>query len=261
VSRLAGKVAIVTGAATGLGREIAKLYASEGASVVLSDIRADVGEETTAAIAAEGGDAFFVPADVRDGDQVRELVLAAERRYGRLDVMTANAGALTNAGDRRFAELADEEIEANLDLNFGGCWRSWKYAIPALRRAGGGALTATGSVAGLRGNPDHAVYGAAKAAIGGLARALAADLGPSIRVNVVAAGGMITDIRRHQAEDRGEAPPPDTGEPDEPTRYRADPKLVAYAHLFLASDEAAFVNGETLVVDGGRSSLLLNVGG
>jgi NAD(P)-dependent dehydrogenase (short-subunit alcohol dehydrogenase family) len=259
VSRLAGKVAIVTGAATGLGREVAKLYAAEGASVVLSDIRADAGEETTAAIAADGGDAFFVQTDVRDGGQVRELVLAAERRFGRLDVMTANAGALTSAGDKAFEDLTDEEIEAIVDLNFGGCWRSWKYAIPALRRAGGGSLTATGSIAALRGNPEQAVYGASKAAIGGLARSLAASLAPAIRVNVVAAGGMITDIRRHQAEDRGETPV--DAAPDAPTPYRADPKQVAYAHLFLASDEAAFVTGETLVVDGGRSTVLLNVGG
>jgi len=254
VNKLDGKIAIVTGAGTGLGREVALLYAAEGARVVVGDIREQNAEQTVNAIRNAGGEAIFCRTDVRDSAQVEELVAAAEREFGGLHIMTPNAGILGTATGTPFADLALDEFWRVVDVNFGGVVNAFKHAIPAILRAGGGAMTATGSLGGHRAARTLSAYGSSKAAITALVRTLALELHPTIRVNEVAPGGMPTEMLAHQAEERGAEPSGVSARPAGATLVEAAD--VARVHLFLVSDEAASVNGQTLFADGGRSVVM-----
>lgn len=249
--RLAGKVAVVTGGATGLGREIAKLYAEEGAKVVVADIRPQEAEETVAAIRAAGGEAIFASTDVTKGADVEAAVAAAEREFGKLDIMTANAGILGRQAYERLEDTDEDAFDQVLDVNLGGVFRCFKYALPALRRAGGGAMTATASNAAHLGFSRLDAYCASKAGVVGLVKSLAADLlGENIRVNAVSPGSIATDLSAHTAELKGSSEVVVHGRPQ--ITRRAEPREVAYVHLFLVSDEASFVNGHSLIADAGR---------
>jgi NAD(P)-dependent dehydrogenase (short-subunit alcohol dehydrogenase family) len=264
MGRLTGKVAIVTGAATGLGRAIAQVYAEEGAKVVVSDIRADEAEATARSIREDGGEAIAVRTDVSRSADVQELVATAERELGALHIMTANAGILGRGSGKSLVDMSDEEFAEIMDVNCGGVVLCFKHSIPAIRRAGGGAMTATASLAAHRGYADLPAYCTSKAAVTGLVRSLAADLAPEIRVNAVAAGSMQTELGVHTAELKGIDPAElvtrrrgqaGAGARDDAFARVAHPREVALAHLFLASDEASFITGQSLLVDNGRSIL------
>jgi NAD(P)-dependent dehydrogenase (short-subunit alcohol dehydrogenase family) len=254
MNRLEGKVAIVTGSGTGLGREIALVYAAEGARVVVADIRTEEGEQLAASIRDTGGEALFVRTDVSSSDEVAELVAAAERAYGALHIMTANAGILGTATGKTFADQTLEEFWRVITVNFGGVVNAFKYATPAILRAGGGAMTATGSLAGHRAMRTLSAYSTSKSAIAALVRTLALELHPAIRVNEVAPGGMPTEMIAHQAEERGEEIGAVSARP--PGASLVEARDVALAHLFLVSDDGASVNGQTLFTDGGRSVVM-----
>jgi NAD(P)-dependent dehydrogenase (short-subunit alcohol dehydrogenase family) len=261
MARLSGRVAIVTGAATGLGRETAILYAEEGARVVVADIRSQPAESTVECIRAAGGEATFVPTDVSRVDDVLAVMEKAERRYGAVHVVTANAGILGRGSGKRLERLSVPEIEEIMAVNFWGVCHTLQHALAPLRRAGGGAITVTTSLAAHYGYADLPAYAASKHAILGLVRSLAADVAPEIRVNAVSAGAMATEIGAHAAEAKGAEPGSTVAHRDPSTAHLAPaagliahPRQVAYAHLFLASDEASFITGQALVVDGGRSA-------
>ena len=252
MSRLAGRVAIVTGAGTGLGRETAKLYAEEGARVVVSDVRDAEGAATVEAIRAGGGEALFVRADVAAGVEVERLVAVAEEHYGALHVMTANAGILGRGAMKPLAAMTDDEMGEVIGVNLLGVMHSFKYAIPAILRSGGGAMTATSSIGAQRGIPLLPAYCASKGGVEALVRSLAAGLQSRIRVNAVTAGSMTTQILEHALEAQGADP---AAVPKlELTSAIAHPRAVAEVHLFLVSEAAAFITGQSVVADGGRSA-------
>lgn len=249
--RLQNKVAVITGAANGIGRATAELYAEHGATVLLADMRPAEGLEAVAAIRCAGGEALFVSTDVGDAAQVERLVGEAVERFGRLDIMTANAGIL-GRGDRvGMAEMIPDNFREVIEVNLFGVVNAFRFAIPAMMRTGGGVLTATTSISAHVGVKGLSAYTASKAAIVGLLRSVTADYGPSIRANAVSPGAVETMIAKHTAELNGQ--PAGSVVPRHAPVISA--RDIANAHLFLVSEESRFMFGQTLVVDGGRSAV------
>jgi NAD(P)-dependent dehydrogenase (short-subunit alcohol dehydrogenase family) len=255
MNRLDGKVAAVTGASTGLGRELALLYAEEGARVVLCDIRRTEGERTLAAIRAAGGEAIFVETDVSQSEDLRAAVAAAEDEFGALHIMTANAGILGRGTGKSLVDVTEDEIAEIMNVNWLGTCFAFKHAIPAIRRSGGGAMTATASVAAHRGRPDLPIYSASKGAVVALVRSLALALAPEIRVNAVSIGSMRTEIRAHAAEAQGIKVEELSTGTARGTGFLgvAEPRDIAFTHLHLVSAESSFTTGQVIVADGGKS--------
>jgi NAD(P)-dependent dehydrogenase (short-subunit alcohol dehydrogenase family) len=254
VGRLGGKVAIVTGASSGIGRATALLYAEEGARVVVSDMRPAEGAAVVQTIIDAGGDAIFVPTDVSRSEDVQDLIRQTVSHFGALHVMTANAGILGRGHNKSLVDISEDEIDQIMSVNFLGVVRSFKYAIPAILASGGGAMTATASLSGHRGYAKLPAYCASKAAVIGLVQSVAADLVPHIRVNAVSPGTVKTEIAVHNEEETGTRPAPPPGSvSDLPYARPGDPRELAQAHLWLVSDDASFVTGQALLVDNGRS--------
>lgn len=252
---LAGRVALVTGASSGIGAATALALAQAGARVAVGTFAGDPHDPgtTRAAVEAAGGDCLVVAADVTDGREVEQACDAAVRQWGRLDIAVANAGVLRRD---RLADLTDERWRAVLDVDLGGVLRTARAAAPHM--AGGGAIVCVSSIAGgVFGWAEHAHYAAAKAGMLGLARSLAAELGPrGIRVNVVVPG-LIETPQSLDSEHSVGAAGLRAAAPGVPLRRIGTPAEVAAAIRFLASDEAAYVTGQTLVVDGGVSTALI----
>jgi NAD(P)-dependent dehydrogenase (short-subunit alcohol dehydrogenase family) len=253
--RLAGKVALITGAGSGIGRASAELFAAEGASVAVVDLREDAAKETVNAITEAGGRALALGADVTDADVIGAAVEQAVQEYGRLDVVYNNAGV-----DSR-GSVADAD-EANWDLCFNvnakGTFLTSRAAVPHLERDGGGAIVNQGSVAALVGVANFAAYCAAKGAVVALTRSMAVDLAPrGIRANVICPGTVFTPLMEPMLTARGGGDL-DKGLAMTITKYPIGrlgaPEDIARVALFLASDDAAFVTGATFAADGGMTA-------
>jgi NAD(P)-dependent dehydrogenase (short-subunit alcohol dehydrogenase family) len=254
MDRLKDKVAIVTGGGTGLGRAIAILYAEEGAKVTVADVRPADGEETVRRIVAAGGEALFVRADVSASEDMHAVVAQTEERFGRLNVMTANAGIMGRGAAKALPDIPEDEWWEIIRVNLGGVFYSFRHAIPAIMRAGGGAMTATSSLGADRAFRKLDAYAASKGGVNSMIRTLAYDLAPHIRVNAVAPGAMSTDLMLHMNQDKGVADPVAASqqrEVENPVMRWSDPREVAHAHLFLASDDASFITGQVLTADAG----------
>lgn len=245
--RFTGKVAIVTGGASGIGAATARLLGAEGARVAIADLD-PAGEEVAQALRDQGREAVFVSADVRRAADAERLVGETVRRFDRLDVLVNSAGVLV-IGD--VLSLAENDWDRCLDTNLKGTFLVSKHAVPAMTAAGGGAIVNLASVAGKAGARGYAAYGASKAGVILLTRCMALDLaGRRIRVNAVCPGPTATPMVLGLASDRAreydrwakELPAGRLGEPEDTAR------VVAY----LASDDASFVTGAAWVVDGGR---------
>jgi 3(or 17)beta-hydroxysteroid dehydrogenase len=244
--RVANKVAIVTGGAMGLGRADAELLAQEGAMVVLTDVNAAEGEYVAKAI---GRNALFVRQDVTDEQGWRELIDMVVGRFGKLDILVNNAGVVT-PGDAETQTTADYRriMSVSMDGVFFGC----KYAIPAMRKSGGGSIVNMSSIAALVGESTVAAYCAAKGAVRAYTKAVAvhcAQQGYPIRCNSVHPSGMDTPMVKDFYAAYLALYPPDPGKPAAAGSRLGEPKDVAYAVLYLASDESKFTSGAELVVD------------
>ena len=251
--RLAGKRAIVTGAASGIGRASAILFASEGARVLAVDLAEEGLEGTRAEIEKHGGKCLIRRADVSDEDTVRELVATCRRELGGLEVCYANAGI--SGGLVPFFELSASEWERVLRVNLIGPFLALKYAAPVMRDAGGGSILCTASVAGLRSGAGGTAYSASKAGVISLVQTAANQLtGTNVRVNAICPGLIETGMTRPMfvaARERGSEKK--IGQLN-PLKRSGQPVEIARMALFLASDESSYVNGQAIAVDGGLSS-------
>jgi NAD(P)-dependent dehydrogenase (short-subunit alcohol dehydrogenase family) len=251
--RLEGKRAIVTGAASGIGRASAILFAREGARVLAVDLAEDGLEATRAEIEKQGGTCLARRADASDEDAVRELVATCRRELGGLEVVYANAGV--SGGLVPFLELSAADWERVLRVNLIGPFLAIKYAAPVMRDAGGGSIVCTASVAGLRSGAGGSAYSASKAGVISLVQTAANQLaGSNVRVNAICPGLIETGMTRPMfelARERGSEKK--IGQLN-PLKRAGQPIEIAQMALFLASDDASYVNGQAFAVDGGLSS-------
>ncbi len=243
---LAGKVALVTGASRGIGAAVADLLASRGANVVLNSLEnLEVLEQYADDLARRYGVSCLpCVADIADDAQVSQMYRTVQKTFHRLDILVNNAGIL---GDAMVGMITEQMLQRVLSVNVAGPIRSLQLASRLMRRNGGGAIVTVSSIIGLRGNPGQVVYGASKAALVGMTLSAAKELAPyGIRVNAVAPGYIDTDMIGHL---------PDEVHQDRvkniPMGRVGSPQDVARAIAFLASDEAAYVTGQVLGVDGG----------
>lgn len=247
--RLEGRAAIVTGSASGIGRATARLFAREGALLVLADRNRAAGEREAAALAADGAEVDFVATDISRTVDAEAVVAAAVARHGRLDVLVNNAGIYPRTG--RLHEVGDLEWDLTMATNLRGTFLCCRAAIPHML-ASGGAIVNLSSGSGLRGSPNGVAYGATKAAILHLTRTAALEYAPEgIRVNAVVPG--LTDTPQARGS-TGSREAYENWERRLPLGRAATPEEVAAVILFLASDEASYVTGAEYVVDGGRTA-------
>jgi NAD(P)-dependent dehydrogenase (short-subunit alcohol dehydrogenase family) len=245
---LEGKVALVTGAAQGLGRASASVFAREGARVVVVDINRDGGQETVGLIKNAGGDATFVEADVSKSPKVQAMVQAAVDAYGGLDC--AHNNAAVSLPPHPLAEVPEEDWIRGIAVDLTSVFLGMKYEVPAMLERGGGAIVNTASAGGAVAVPGGATYIAAKYGIIGLTKVAALDYGArGIRVNAISPGAMWTPMMRARAAT-------EPGHLDHLTAMHpigrlAEPEEVAEAAVWLCTDAASFVLGHTLSVDGG----------
>lgn len=247
--RLKDKVAIITGAASGIGKATAKLFAEHGAQVVVADIDEQGGNQTVANIKENDNEAIFIHTDVTIRELTEQMVEKTLKTYGRLDVLFNNAGIAMRLP---VADLSEEDWHRCLDVNLTGVFLCAKAAIPAMKRNGHGSIINMSSIYGLVGADVRAAYVASKGAVTNLTRGMALDYArDNIRVNCICPGFVETPLVAGVVKN-----------PDEyqklankhPMRRLGQPEEIAYGALYLASDESAFVTGIALPIDGGYTA-------
>ena len=250
MGKLDGKVAIITGAGSGIGRASALLFAEEGARVVIADLNEDAGRESVELVQAAGGDALFVSTDVRREAQVESLVEQAVSTYGKVDILYNNA-AIEIRGSA--TQLSEADWDATMGTNVKGSWLCSKYAIPEMQKAGGGVIINSASTLSYRVADERAAYVASKGAILQLTRSLAMDYSKDkIRANCLVIGPIDTPLLTRSMQESGDAQGVKDWLLDASLLGRlGDPVEVAKVALFLCTPEASFMIGGPIVVDGG----------
>ena len=244
--RLQNKVALISGGAKGMGAVEAKLFAKEGAKVVIGDVLETEGKQIEAEINETGGECLFVPLDVTDENQWNEAVAATVRRFGKLDILINNAGIFRTSA---VEETSSTEWDQVMDINAKGVFLGAKAAIPAMREAGGGSIINLSSVAGLVGAAYSSAYSASKGAVRLFTKSTAIQYATDgVRCNSIHPGVIQTDMTKEAiADSQFKAQRLDPT----PLARLGQPEDVAYGALYLASDESSFVTGAELVIDGG----------
>ncbi len=251
--RLPGKVSIITGGADGIGKATALLFAREGSKLVIADFDPEKGTEFQQTLKGMGYESIFVETDVRNSSEVQAMADASIEHFGRIDILVNNAGVAISIP---VVELSEDDWNRVVDINLKGVFLCCKYVIPKMIQGGGGAIVNMGSVHGLVGRARVSAYNAAKAGVVNLTKNMALDyVGNNIRVNAVCPGFVDTGmVRRYINRCENSAEVYDELVRLHPMGRLARPEEIAYAVLYLASDESSFVTGTGLIIDGGYTA-------
>ncbi|WP_371632706.1 glucose 1-dehydrogenase [Streptomyces sp. NBC_01259] len=251
MNRLHDKVAVITGAGSGIGRAAAELMSKEGARVVVADHDTRAAEETAALITAAGGQALPLTVDVMAEDSIADMISATVNEYGALNVLCNHVGGTNPRTDLDVLRMDMDEFDRAVALNMRSTLLGSRHAIPHMIRAGGGSIINTASVAALVGDVLQTSYGAVKAAVVSITKSVATQYGPqNIRCNAIAPGAVVTPALENNLPQevvdslkRGNALP-----------YLGSPEDIGHTMVFLASDESRYLTGQLLVVDGGMTA-------
>jgi len=248
MGKLDGKVALITGAASGIGRASALLFAKEGAKVAIADYAPEGGRETAKMIKEAGGEAIFIEADVSKAADAERMVKATVDTYSRIDILFNNAGIMGTFGSTE--KTTEEKWDLIMNTNLKGVFLGSKYAIPVMLNQGGGVIVNTASTSGMDALPYLPVYSASKGGVIALTKSMAMELGgKNIRVNCICPGGIQTNLAAASG-----VPGEHNPVPGQPLRRPGQPEDVAHIALCLASDDSSYVTGAAFVVDGGWTS-------
>jgi NAD(P)-dependent dehydrogenase (short-subunit alcohol dehydrogenase family) len=252
IGRLAGKVAVITGGASGIGAASARLFASEGARVAICDLDQAAIDIVVAGIEQDGGEAFGQVADISDAGAVESFVNTVAARFGTIHILFSNAGI---SGRGTVIEQLVEDFDRTLAVNLRGAFLCSKFAIPHMTLAGGGSIIFTASELALVGSRRNAAYTVSKAGLIGLARSMALDHAPQkIRVNVLCPGPIDTPMLRRSIEVHADSAAYEQMIVDETPLGIGRPEEIARVALFLASDDSSYMTGSTVVADGGATA-------
>ena len=247
--RLRGKSAVITGGANGIGRATAELFAREGARILISDVDAEGLSRLCEQLQAQGVTVASLVGDVSRSDDARAMIDAAVEQYGRLDILVANAGIIPL---RNIVEATPEDWDEVMAVDGRGMFLTCKYAVEQMLQTGGGSIVCLSSISGMAGQKSQSTYGPAKFVASGLTKHLAVEWADrNIRVNAVAPGTIRTERVQRLPEEPGGTEYIAAIESMHPMGRLGEPEEVAQAILFLASDEASFITGAILAVDGG----------
>ena len=250
MGRLDGKVAVITGGASGMGEATAHRFVEEGARIVICDLQVEKGEALARKL---GADCTFVRADVSSSEDVRGLVRTAIDRHGRLDVMYNNAGI--GGGEGSIVDCSEETFDRIIAVDLKAVWLGMKHALPYLISNGGGSIITTASVSGFMGMPGQGAYGSAKGGVIQLTRVCAIENAQhQVRANCICPGGILTPLLYANPALPTPRDPEDTRkmlERAQPLPRAGMPEDIANAALWLASDDSSFVTGQAIIVDGG----------
>jgi NAD(P)-dependent dehydrogenase (short-subunit alcohol dehydrogenase family) len=254
VGKLDGKVVLITGAGSGIGRATALLFSEEGAKIVVSDVSKESGEESVHLVTKRGGVAIFVGTDVTKSRDVKAMVEKSIRTFGKIDVLYNNAG-ISPSG--KITDISEKDWDSVMNINLKGVFLCSKYVVPNMLRAGGGVIVNTASAFGLNAFPGKAAYCASKAGVVLLTKEMALDYAPKIRVNCICPGAVHTPMYNRILATLKD---PEQAKKEElkwyPLGRVAEPEEIAKAALYLASEDSSYVTGIALTVDGGWTSSL-----